>query len=929
MDQSIGWWERLDALFAEAVELPRESQAAFVERETASDPELRVQLRALLDHDTGAAGRIAQAIGSAAKAAALPNDWTGRRFGPYRIVREIGRGGMGMVFQAVRDDDEYRKTVALKIAPWWRDLDLLRERFRHERQILAGLEHPNIARFLDGGTHDGIPYFAMEYVEGCPITEYAGRRGLKLREKIDLFRQVCSAVQYAHQNLLVHRDLKPGNILVSEDGAPKLLDFGIAKLLSPLPDAEQNTLTGTAPWTPDYASPEQVRSQQITTRTDVYSLGLILFELLTGERGQKADTSSPLALERSICEREPPLASVRAAARGNHALSRQLRGDLDTIIGMAVCKEPERRYGTAVALSEDLSRYLKGMPVEARRGTLAYRARKLVRRHRVAMTAGVLMAASITGGVAATVHQARRAEHRFQQVRKLANSVLFDVQDRLQNLAGATEAREWAVRTALEYLDDLAKDAGQDKSMGLELSAAYLKIGDVQGYPVLPNLGHREAAMESYRKALSIAGRLAAGDNEPKVRRLLGRSHQRVAAMLRGLGRAGAIEEYRRGLAVADSLYAAEPGNPEDSEMLVIILISLGQAEAATGDVAEASRLWLRSREVTARSAAENHADPAQPDPGLSHQVVIRALMYAGDLEAAEQTAREGIRVREALAATQPTNANLRRSLMNAYLEMAYVFFHPAFLSFGDRQTAAVFHQEALAIAHELAASDPSNAMAQTDLALAEADACAALNESDPARGIEYCRDALALAARWPAQFTTEAMSAYMADGLHRLGRNSEALPALRSAIEICEGLAQHDPWGFSVRQQLVRAYNQMGALLLDMGDAAGSVQYRRQALALAEELVSAIPSNLLSRRDLADTYEGLGKYYEGRDWHEAREWHQKSLDFWTGWPGFAISSRMDLARRQKATQAVAHCEAELKGRAGQTAEKKNSPRRR
>ena len=256
VDRQDRTWQRLEQLFAEAVELPRESQAAFVDRETASDPDLRHQLLALLRYDTDASARIAQAIGSAAAAAAAPVNWTGRRFGPYRIIREIGRGGMGMVFEAVRDDDEYRITVALKIAPWWRDLGLLRDRFRYERQILAGLEHPNIARFLDGGTDDGVPYFAMEYVEGCPITEYAERRCLKLRERIELFRQVCSAVEYAHQSLLVHRDLKPGNIFVSEEGVPKLLDFGIAKLLSPFPDEDRNTLTGTAPWTPDFASPE-------------------------------------------------------------------------------------------------------------------------------------------------------------------------------------------------------------------------------------------------------------------------------------------------------------------------------------------------------------------------------------------------------------------------------------------------------------------------------------------------------------------------------------------------------------------------------------------------------------------------------------------------------------------------------------------------
>ena len=418
-------WQRLEELFAEAVDLPRDSQTAFVDRETASDPELREQLRTLLDHDTGAGARIAQAIGSAASAAADPVDWTGRHFGPYRIVREIGRGGMGLVFEAVRDDDEYRKKVALKMAPWWCDLDLLRERFRHERQILAGLEHPNIARFLDGGTEDGVPYFAMEYVEGRPITQYAARAGLKLREKIELCRQVFAAVHYSHQNLLVHRDLKPSNILVTGEGVPKLLDFGIAKLLSPLPGDDRNTLTGTSPWTPDYASPEQVRARPVTTRTDVYSLGLILFELLTGERGQVADNSSPLALDRSVCEAEIP----RPSARAPRALAKQLIGDLDTIVGKATHKDPERRYSSVTEFSEDLARYLEGRPVLARKDSLVYRASKFLRRNWLPVGAAAVITLSLMAGAIGFAWQARRAENRFNQVRKLANTMLFDIHD--------------------------------------------------------------------------------------------------------------------------------------------------------------------------------------------------------------------------------------------------------------------------------------------------------------------------------------------------------------------------------------------------------------------------------------------------------------------------------------------------------------------
>ena len=291
---------------------PRERDA-FVTREAGSDPELQAELRGMLAQASAGAGQIDRLIGDVARQAAPAPEWAGRRVGAYRIVREIGRGGMGLVFEAMRDDDEYRKRVALKIAPWWKDVALLNERFRLERQILADLDHPNIARFLDGGTDDGLPYVVMEYVDGVPITQHCAEKRLDLSQRLALFRQVCAAIQFAHQSLVVHRDLKPANILVDEAGAPKLLDFGIAKLLDPLVPGGETTI-GAAMWTPDYASPEQIRGRPITTRSDVYQLGLVLYELLTGEKAQVADQSSALALDRSVCEVDPLPPSERLAA---------------------------------------------------------------------------------------------------------------------------------------------------------------------------------------------------------------------------------------------------------------------------------------------------------------------------------------------------------------------------------------------------------------------------------------------------------------------------------------------------------------------------------------------------------------------------------------------------------------------------------------
>jgi serine/threonine protein kinase/tetratricopeptide (TPR) repeat protein len=908
VEQNVRDWQRLEGLFAAAVELPEDGRAAFVERETGADPELRRQLEALLESDAGAADRIFRAVGDAARAAAAPADWTGRRFGPYRLVREIGRGGMGLVFEAVRDDDEYRKTVAVKIALGWRDADLLGGHVRYERQILAGLEHPSIARFLDGGTQDGIPYFAMEYVEGLPLTEYAVQRGLKVRERVELFRQVCSAVDYAHQNLVVHRDLKPRNILVNAEGVPKLLDFGIAKLLVPVERERTRSVSYNAPiWTPNYASPEQVRAQPVTTRTDVYALGLLLFELLTGERGQTADTSSPLALDRSICETEPPTASQCADRHGDHTLARRLRGDLDTIVSMAIRKEPERRYSSAAALSDDLGRHLAGKPVKARPQTFSYRAGKLLRRHRLAFAAAALVMLSITCGVAATVYQARRAERRFQQVRKLANSMMFDVQDRLQNLAGATETREWAVRTALVYLDDLAKDAGRDNALLAELANAYLRIGDVQGYTVAPSLGHRDAALKSYRKAKSIAERLAKQAPGPGAQRLLAQTGQRIGAILRATQRtAAAIEEYQRALAIEEPLYAAHPSDP-DASLLNAILVSLGQSQAATGRVTEAARSWLRAADVSTRSAS----DPTQAELVRTQQYVIRALMYSGDLEGAEALSQEAVRVRERLAAAHPADAALQRSLMNAYGQAGYLYFHPVFLTFGDRRAAPVWEEKALAIARSLAAADSSNETAQSDLHIAAADVCGSLDGVDPARAIGYCREAMAVAEGLPVLLSAEAELSYQAEALQKLGRSAEALRTLQSAMKICEDLLRLDPH-YALRQMILRGHNQMAGLLLATGDRAGAFDRHRQAVALAEQLEAAIPTNPVSRRDLADTYEAFGRFYERYDWPQARGWHQKSLEIWSAWPASFHSGKMDQTRRRQAEQAVARCSAAM-----------------
>lgn len=417
-------WNQVKEVFTEALDREGEDRLRFLEEQCAGDSELRSEVDSLLASSDYVGDFMEESpMGTmVAEAARSADDCADLRIGPYCVVEEIGRGGMGTVYRAVRADDTFRKQVAIKIVRRGMDQEFILRRFRNERQILASLEHPNIAGLLDGGaTSEGLPYFVMEYIEGGkPIHDYCNDQRLSTRERLELFRQVCLAVQYAHERRIVHRDLKPGNILVNPKGIPKLLDFGIAKILDP--DLTTQTLDATATvlrmMTPEYASPEQVRGEEITARSDVYSLGVLLYELLTGHRPYRLKSRSPHQIAQVICEETPDRPSTVVGrtelvtrddeaitltpekvskARGTRPddLRRTLCGDLDNIVLMAMRKEPGRRYGSASALEGDIRRHLAGMPVSARRDTLLYRASKAIRRNRT--TAIVALVALLVG----------------------------------------------------------------------------------------------------------------------------------------------------------------------------------------------------------------------------------------------------------------------------------------------------------------------------------------------------------------------------------------------------------------------------------------------------------------------------------------------------------------------------------------------------
>src|SRR5881398_1411326 len=503
-------------MFEHALELPINERTAFVQKSSNGDDELRREVESLLESHAQAGSFIDkrsiffsdEEVGEKSEILS-----PGELIGSYRILREIGRGGMGAVYLAERADQEYEKQVAIKLIKPGMDTDAVLRHFRNERQILASFDHPNIARLFDGGTtEDGLPYFVMEYVEGLPINEYCAAHKISLVDRLKLFREVCAAVSYAHRHTVIHRDIKMSNILVTSDGTPKLLDFGIAKILQPGAGPEAlMTMTGVRPMTPEYASPEQVRGEPVTTASDVYSLGVVLYELLTGRSPYHFTSRSPSDVVREITNTEPPRPSTVVSNNNQQSeITNQkfLRGDLDNIVLMALRKEPERRYQSVEQFSEDIGRHLAARPVLARKDTIGYRAGKFVRRNKVATAAASSVFFSLLSGIVATTWEAQRAkaekaraERRFNDVRQLAHSVLFDYHDAIKNLPGATRVRERLVKDALIYLDSLAGEASGDPALQRELAAAYERVGDVRGEAFGASLGDRAGATDSYRKA--------------------------------------------------------------------------------------------------------------------------------------------------------------------------------------------------------------------------------------------------------------------------------------------------------------------------------------------------------------------------------------------------------------------------------------------
>ena len=653
---------------------------------------------------------------------------------------------MGTIYLGRRADEEFEKQVAVKILKRGTDTEEVLRRFRAERQILAQLEHPNIARLIDAGTSpDGLPYFVMEYVDGVPITAYAEAANLSIRQRIELYEKVCGAIHFAHQNLVVHRDLKPGNILITPNGEPKLLDFGIAKLLSAGGDFLQTTIQNEQRFTPAYASPEQIRGDPVTTASDIYSLGALLYHLLTGEPPHrfKSEHPSPTEMFRVIVEQEPLRASAAAANRNSKFEIRKfLRGDLDNILSKALQKEPAQRYSSVTDFAEDLRRSIDGRPVRARPATFSYRASRFIGRNKVALAFASIVLLAIGGGMTAYVVQARRvafhaqreAAH-FRDLRQLSNSFLFEFHDAIKDLPGATVARQLVVSRAVEYLDKLARESGHDRALQLELAQAYLRIGDVQGQPYAANLGDAAGAIRSYGKAIDIVEPLV-GRRPDATTTAAAQVLANACANLAGVqSRMSQLDLAKRNnsraLEIAERLVQQDPVRANEWRALIVTCeIGLGDAIEAGNHREEDPVLFRRELEHYRRALAISEELFAAAPDSLTELWRVAKSRFRVAAVLAELGAKTDdavsfdecfalhdsiLHLRETALAREPGNVTIRRNIADELVMTAYAHA----LARRDLDAGLAKCARALEIEKPLAAADFSNLEAQQDLGFA------------------------------------------------------------------------------------------------------------------------------------------------------------------------------------------------------------------
>jgi non-specific serine/threonine protein kinase/serine/threonine-protein kinase len=605
----------------------------------------------------------------------------GKRIGPYEVLDEIGHGGMGTVYRAVRGDGDFRIQVAVKVISRGADEPVLLDRFRAERQILAKLEHPNIARLLDGGaTEDGLLYFVMEYVDGKPLTKYCDSRSLPVSERLHLVSKLCDAVSYAHRSLVVHRDLKPDNILVTDDGVPKLLDFGIARILeSSAPADPDETVTIVRMATPAYASPEQIRGEQVGVASDIYALGVLLYELLTGRRPYRLDSQWEKSA-RIICEQEPARASVavvseivsnkdesteqisRCRNTTVDGLRKRLSGDLDNILAVALQKDPSQRYRSVDRFQQDLENHLNGRPVMARGDSLLYRAKKFVGRHTLPVAAVTLMILTLCVAGVFIGLEAQRLARRVDTDRELASSFLTGIHD-IARLPGSTPVRQELLTKSLDYLNGLAREDSDDRQTQMSLALAYERFADLLAGVGGAGLGKPGDALKTFESAKRIREQLAREfPRDAEVQADLASNYMMGSYIVGRVASVDQRREYdRKALDVSKGLASQDPANDKYQALLAAAYTGLAYSFDLDGRWVEAAGLYQQAvpiRERHARAAPQDR--DAQRELANIHYRIGVLEAQAERPQSAMPELREALQIQKGLLARDPGDRQTR-----------------------------------------------------------------------------------------------------------------------------------------------------------------------------------------------------------------------------------------------------------------------------
>ena len=964
-------WQQVKGVLQQVLDIPPAKRPAFLDQACEGDETLRQELESLMAAESPEGFLETPPWSHVVFQSALADSWVGRRIGAYEVVALIGEGGMGSVFRGTRADQQYEKQVAIKIVRQELGTAIALAQFRAERQILANLDHPHIARLLDGGTTEtGLPYLVMELVDGEPIDQYCNARKLSIEERLQLFLRVCSGVQYAHQHLVIHRDLKPGNIFVTQDGTPKLLDFGIAKILDPTSatGTSETTMNTMRMLTPEYASPEQVRGEVVTTSSDVYSLGVILFRLLTGQHPFKRQGRPAEEILRATRDSEPPKPStaarwelatdqsappdVRAMQTSEEysreKLSKRLRGDLDNIVLMALRKEPERRYASAEHFAEDIRRHLGSLPVKARPDTFRYRASKFVVRNKKGVIAAACIAAILVvlmAGIVWEGHIARvqrmRAERRFQDVRSLANSLIFDVHDSIQDLPGATAARKLIVDKALHYLDSLEQESQGDISLRRELAEAYKRIGDVQGNEFFANLGDTSNALKSYQKALAIrkslppssnedlAGELAlaelyrlvsqtqlvegdvsgalessqdavklmepidaAHSSDPKVVLELLGDYQSVANILGGdvslsnMGdNEGALVYRRKQLDAAERFNKLENGSARGKGNLAIAMSTMGDQLLQAGHANEALQNYLRAQPLFEEVAYHSNRGPrGKYLLDLLHERVSLVQLVKGDLVASTAAANSALKLSTELAESDPRDAQSGVTLIEDYKLVADLE------SRTGRDRDAVIHMEkAFVLMPKLVAQSPHDTEVQAMV----------------------------------ADLNTTA-----GDIASRKRNYPRALKYYETSIGVLSAVAANTKNG-GAGQRLGATHNSAGRVQLGQHNLDAAEASFKKAVSLVDEAAKASHPNMQTLYTLADAYTGMGDVETSRasdrrldrderiqHWQQSATWYRQSAEVWQRVPevGHVSPDAFDCVSPVAVARRLSQAEANVQG---------------